>query len=696
MEAVECGAASLAMVLAYFGHHAALADLRLACGVSRDGSSALGIKNAGLRYGLNVQARRAELEGLAEIPTPAVLHWSFNHFVVLERATRRGLTIVDPGFGRQVVTWRDAEELFTGVVLVFSPSESFVTSPPVRASVARYVRTLRSARGGVGVIVASAVLLELGQLVPPAIQQIVVDFVVRPTRSDLLALLVAILASGLAVRLFVTYLRERTVLALEVALDVALKTAFVRHLTSLPLGFFHQRSAGDLLNRVHGNSSVRALTHQAIATFLNGLLVIGYAGLMLLYSWRIAAVVLALSAVRLLIVARSQSVVAQSMSSEVAHGGREAGALIHAVAAPESVKAFGAEEFVLQKYSNALARRLNATLERRALTLRINQIVHVFDGASRALVLWLGGAAVIRDEMTVGVFAAFITLQMLFDAPLEQLLGFFQDYQLLKSILLRIDDVMDAEPEPSGTRSPKGLSPRLEIDRVSFRYGPTTPCTLEDVSLVVHPGETVALVGRSGCGKSTLMALVAGMSSPTSGAVRLDGCDLRTLDLREYRRSIGFVLQDPVFFNDTVRANISLHEPNLPLGHVREAARIACIDDVIRALPDGYETPLGERAARLSGGQRQRLAIARALVHRPSILLLDEATSALDPELQARVVQSLRARHITTLVIAHRLETVRHADRIVVIHEGRVVQQGEYRELAASRGLFRDMVGALA
>jgi ABC-type bacteriocin/lantibiotic exporter with double-glycine peptidase domain len=376
--------------------------------------------------------------------------------------------------------------------------------------------------------------------------------------------------------------------------------------------------------------------------------------------------------------------------------GREGTALMEAVIAPEFVKAFNAEALTAGRYVNRLVQRLGATAELQRMNERVALCSAAVNGAASALVLWLGGSAVLEGRLSIGGFTGFLTLESMLHAPLDSVVRSLFDLIYARGILERVDDVLETAPQKRGTKAPPDLRyAAIELDHLTFRYGPSGPPLVDDVTLTIAPGEKVAIVGPSGAGKSTLSRLILGLLTPTEGAVRVGGVDVRELDPALYLRELGVVLQEPFFFDDTVRDNLAVFDPDVPLAQLKRAARLARIHDVIEALPLGYDTPLGPNAARLSGGQKQRLALARALVREPKLVVLDEATSSLDADCERVVHQNLAELACTRVVIAHRLATVRDADRVLVFAEGKFVQSGTYAELASQPGLFRSMVEQL-
>jgi ATP-binding cassette subfamily B protein len=694
MEMVECGAAALASVLGYYGHHAPLSEVRQACGVSREGANALAIVRAARSYGLEAEGFALDIEGLKELPLPAILHWGFRHFVVLERLDGHQGVLVDPADGRRTVDWSELQKLFTGVALVFSPGENFTKRRQVRPSLRRYRGFLLQSLPTLTQLLCASILLQLLALVFPVSTQLLLDRVILPRQETWLWGLGFGLAAATIGRALLSVVRNWVIQSFQIHTDLRLMARFVEHLLHLPLAFFMQRTAGDLLQRVQSNTLLRSLfATRTIAALLDVFMVAGYAALMLAYSLRVSAVVLVLGVLRVLLLIGLRRRNQQIMSAELAAAGRESGTLVETLSSLETIKASGAEAHMVRRWTDRMADRLNCSLERRNLELASTQVMVLLQGVSMAAVLWFGGREVVDERMTVGVFAAFLALHSLFMTPLESLLRAVSQLQYISSHLSRLDDVLETSPEPSGSIDPGRLAGAIELENVTFRYVPDGPAIVQNVTVRIAPGEKVALVGPTGAGKSTIARLLLGMHHPTEGVIRFDGRDLRDLDLPRLRRQMGVVLQETFFFSDTVRANLSL-DAEIPLERLEHAASLACIDRVIEALPDGYDTRLTRNAGTLSGGERQRLAAARALARDPAILLLDEATSALDLDTEARLHAQLGEMHITRIVITHRMATVRDADRILVIEGGRIVQEGNFRTLSEESGLFRQFVGA--
>lgn len=695
MEVAECGAASLAMILAYYGRTVSLANLRHDMGVSRDGVDALSILETAERHGLVAQGVQIDLEEIHELDLPAIVHWEFNHFLVLERLTPRGAVVIDPSHGRRFVPNAEMNRAFTGVALEFAPGPAFEPIMRKALGFGRYIGMLARFKHATTVILGTTLMLECLALATPSMFQVLLDHVIVPQRSAWHLPLLLVLGTLLIARQGLILFRSRLLSRLRFAIDLDLMTQFTAHLLRLPLTFFDQRSPGDLMQRVAANQTLREAIAHAMLALMDGALVVSFAVLMLAYWPPLGALVVGLMMLRSALMLRLRSKTEHSASSRLAALSREQAVVVDGIASPESVRAFGAESVLEQRHRNALTERLNRGFELRRLTHGYPAWLTVFDGAAQAAVLWVGGNAVLNEEMTLGTFTGFLVLATMIQAPMAALLEAYGRITEANGMLARIDDVLMATTEIEGEKTLERCRGELCLDGVHFRYGPASPWVLQDISLRIDAGEKVALVGRSGHGKSTLARLLLGLVHPDEGHVLIDGQDLKEIRLDSYLKHVGAVLQEPYLFNDTVRNNLAIGRRDISLEALQSAARKAAIHEVIQALPDGYQTILGQNGSRLSGGERQRLCIARAIVDDPTILILDEATSALDPNLEARVQRELDALGSTQIVIAHRLSTVQSCDRIIVVHEGRIVQEGPFDTLRRQPGHFAQMMREL-
>ena len=693
MEAAECGAACLAMVLDYHGASVPLSEVRVRCGAGRDGVSAAHIYQAAIGFGLDVRALRVQPAELIGHSLPVILHWEFNHFVVLERIGRKSATIIDPAYGRRKLSPRAFSSAFTGVVLGFEPKSGLEKRRPRSPSLRRYGELLGSLRAGWLSVLVCALLLEVLGLGFPAANQVLIDHVIVPRRAEWMWPLVFVLALTTFGFLALVAVRDRVVRRLHFALDLSLMSNFARHLLRLPLSFFQERSTGDLLQRVAAHGELREAALGALTGALDGLLALSYAALMLAYDVETSAILLGLAAVRVASIFAVRPRVVELSTTQLAEHGKELSALVEPLAAPELVRAFGAERVVADRYQSRLVSRLNAEVQRETVHQRTYEVGGWLGGLSHALAVALGGHAVLEERISIGVFATLITLQGLLIRPLESALTALSVAARVRGALARIDDVLETPAQQSGDRELCDVRGEITLENVSFRYDSRGPLLCNRINLCVRPGEKLSIVGRVGQGKTTLLRLMSGLLTPTEGRVLVDGVALTELSPAALRRHMGVVLQDPFLFDDSVRANLSVSFVDASETELRRATEIACIEDVIDALPEGLDSVLGENGGRLSGGEKQRLGLARALVGAPAILILDEATSSLDLDLERRVHDNLRAVGCTRVLVAHRMETVKDADRIVVIEQGSIVEEGSYSALRHG-GLFAALLGS--
>jgi len=699
LELSDCGAACLAMALAHHGRPTGLEELRAATGTGRGGVDAAGLVEAAARYGLHARGVRVELDALDHLPRGSILHWELSHFVVLDRVRRDGSAdVLDPAVGRYRASRERLSKAFTGVAIVVEPAADFTRARGAKPrSVWRYVGPLLLGTRLLPRIVAVSLLIQVLALAVPVMTGVVVDRVVPAGDRDLLVVLVAGLSAMIGFHFLTSFVRAHLLLHLRAHLDLRISTGFISHLVRLPPSFFLRRSAGDLMMRLNSNATVREiLTTTAMSTVLDGAFVSLYLVVIALESPLMALVVGALGAVQVAALLVTQSRNRRLMSESLQAQSRAQSYLVQVLAGIETLKALGAEQRAVERWSHLFVDEVNASLARGRLSAAVDSLLGSLRTGSPLLVLGVGAALVLDGQLTLGTMLAVSALAAGLLTPLSALVGTGLQAQLLGSYMERINDVLDTplEQEPGAGAAVERLTGRIAVDRVRFAYE-AGPEVLRDVSLEIEPGETVAIVGRSGSGKSTLAHVLAGLYEPTAGRVLYDGRDLRELDVVSVRRRIGMVPQHPYLFGTTIRENITLAAPAATLDDVEKAARLAAIHDDIAAMPLGYDTVLADAGASLSGGQRQRLALARALVHRPAILILDEATSALDSATEAQVYENLRGLDVTKIAIAHRVTTIAHADVIVVMRDGAFAERGTHEELMAAGGEYALLVAAV-
>ncbi len=694
----DCGAACLAMVLASHGKHLRLEAVRQLCSVDRDGADAVAILQAGRGEGLRGRGVRIDdIDDLKLLDTPAILHWRFHHFVVLDAVHRHGATIIDPGHGRRRVGRQELRRAFTGIALTFEPTDDFVPVAKHAVGIRRYLRVIGEQSKLLWRLLVTSLLLQLLALALPVSTGLLVDRVLPRGDVHLLALLAVGLAGVLTFDFLASFIRAHLMLHLRTRLDTRMTLGFLDHLVALPYGFFQQRSTGDLMMRLNSNTTIREmLTASAMSGLLDGILVSLY---LLLLCWNhleMGLIVLFLGGLRigLFIVTRRRhrDLMSQSLETEA----RSRSYQVQLLSGIETLKAVGAEGRAVEHWSNLFVDELNVALARGRLSALFDSLLVALGHASPLIILVFGTLRVLDGDLTLGTMLALNALAMGFLAPLSTLVTTAMQFQLMGSYIERIDDVMETPREQQGDEvmPAPDLQGRISLDQVSFRYSPQAPKVVQDVSIDIEAGSFIALVGASGAGKSTLAGLLLGLHQPTAGHLRYDGHDLCGLDLPSLRRQLGIVSQQPFLFNGTIRDNITLTDPSLPLAQVIAAARRAQIDAEIQAMPMAYATHLADGGASLSGGQRQRIALARALIHRPAILLLDEATSQLDAMTERQVQNELAKLSTTRIVIAHRLSTIVDADTILVMDRGKIVERGKHHELMAKRGHYATLVAA--
>jgi len=700
LSAVECGAACLAMILNYHGRKTTIAEVRETCSLGRDGLSGLTIVRAARGYGLRVRAYSIEVDQIKHLALPAIVHWGFNHFVVLESLSARWAEIVDPGRGRVRLTLEEFKEDFTGVILTFEPGNQFQGASGVKdaTSIWSYFTTMfsgSSAKGALAQILGASLLLQICGLVVPVFTKVLVDQVVPPRNSDLLSLYGIAMVVMILAQTVTSFLRSVCLIYLRGRLDSQLMLGFVEHLLSLPFNFFQQRASGDLLMRLTSNNLLReTLTNQTLSVILDGLFMLLYLYLLLMVAPEFGLLALAVALLQAGVLLGARRQIYHLTQLDLAASAEEQSCLIESIKGVAFLKASGAEDRAYDRWSNLFFKRLNISLERGRLSAVIETALFMLRSLAPVLLLWLGATYVLDNRMSVGMMLAMNALAAAFLTPVLTLVASGQQLQVAGAHLDRILDVLEAEPEQSaggGLIAPP-LKGQIELRDVSFQYSGEAAFALKNISCRIEPGQKVALVGATGSGKSTLATILLGLFRPTQGEVYYDGVPLRDLNYQSLRNQFGVVLQDPVIFSGSIRQNITFGLQNYLFQDMVEAAKEACLHDEIIRMPMGYETVISEGGTNLSGGQRQRLALARALVRRPSILLLDEATSHLDSLTEASVDQNLGDLSCTRIVIAHRLSTISNADQILALKDGEAIEHGTHEELLRKNGYYTELI----
>ncbi|MGF1535322.1 MAG: NHLP family bacteriocin export ABC transporter peptidase/permease/ATPase subunit [Elainellaceae cyanobacterium] len=738
MEAVECGAAALSIVMSHYGKIVPLVELRQACGVSRDGVTAANVLKAARRYDMVAKGYKKPLEALMDIAPPFIVFWHFNHFLVVEGFGKDKVYLNDPAQGPRTVTAEEFDEGYTGIVLTLQPGEDFEPGGEKPNAIAALKRRLQGSTGALLYCVIAGFLLVIPNLALPAFSQIFVDTVLTQGRREWLPYILGAMVLIVVLQGMLTLLQLRFLRALRIKLAVVLSSQFVWHLMRLPVSFYAQRFAGEISSRIRLNDSVASvLSGRLTVTAISTVMVLFYGVAMAYYDVPLTLIVVFFSGVN---VAVLQWVSRQRVDSNrrlAQEYGKVSGTAIAGLQNIETLKASGIESDFFARWVGYYTKAINAQQELELVNRAVNLLPSLLSSLSTVALLVFGGWRVVNGNLTVGQLVAFQLLTGSFQRPVNTLVRFGSTLQTLQGNLERLDDILknpidsqlledsaaaagadgssqaasgvvkkrngDRPLSPHSTSDsqpalPKKLGPKLsgavEIKQLTYGYSPLDAPLIEDFSLTVQPGQRVALVGGSGSGKSTIAKLVAGLYVPWSGEVCFDGVPRDRIPRSVLTNSITVVEQEILLFAGSIRDNLTLWDSTISEAALRQACRDADIEEVILSTPGGYDAPLLEGASNLSGGQRQRLEIARALVNDPTILIMDEATSALDTETEKHIDQNLRRRGCTCLIVAHRLSTIRDCDEIIVLERGKVVQRGTHEALWEEGGTYARLLNS--
>jgi ATP-binding cassette, subfamily B, bacterial HlyB/CyaB len=691
----DCGAACLAMVGLYWGERFSLNTLRNLAGVGRSGASLKNLAAAAEQMGFQARPVRASLSRLTDQSQPWIAHWQGDHYVVVYQIKGDRVLIADPARGKLSLPHQQFVDHWTGYALLLDPTHKLKSDPADKPSLKRFWSVLGTYQSTLWQIALISLLIQVFGLITPLFTQVILDQVVTQKSLGMLhvialgLLLFGIwqIALGATRQYLLDYFSNR--------INLTLVSGFINHALSLPLKFFESRQVGDIITRVQENQKIQSfLIRQVVSTWLDALMGVVYLGLMLYYNWQLTLFVLGLIPPIVILTLCSTPFLRQISREVFTEAAEQNSLLVEMLSGIATVKSVAGEREIRWRWEERLTRTLNTQFKGQKLANKLGAVSGLINSLGSTALLWYGASLVIQGNLTIGQFVAFNMMIGRVISPILSLVGLWDEFQEVLIAVERLNDVFTTEPEePPG--NPMLVMPSIrgevQFEDMTFQYDQAEERnTLQNLNFTISAGQTVAIVGRSGSGKSTLVKLLQGLYYPTKGRIWIDGHDTRHVSPMSLRSQLGVVPQECFLFSGTILDNIQLYRPEFTLEQVVDIAKLAEAHTFIQDLPLGYNTKVGERGSNLSGGQRQRIAIARALLGNPAILILDEATSSLDTESERRFQQNLErfSRGRTTFIIAHRLSTVRHADQILVLDRGILVEQGSHEQLINLQGLY--------
>lgn len=713
MEAVECGAACLGSVLGYFGRFVPLEELRIRCGVSRDGSKASNVLKAARQFGLAAKGFSKTADSVKFLPLPLIVFWNFNHFVVVEGIKKDRVYLNDPASGPRVISWEEFNTSFTGVVLVFQKTGEFQPGGRKRTMFQSFKERLARSKTALAFLLLASLFLVIPGMVIPTFSRIFVDDILVGGKRDwFIVLLVGMGLTGV-LKAGLTWIQQYYLMRFDLKLAIVSSGRFFWHVLRLPMEFFSQRFGGEIGGRVGINDKVARLLAGDLATnILNAVMIVFFVVVMFNYDILLTLLGICIAFVNLItlqFISRKRVDGNQRLLQE---RGKLMGTAMGGLQQIETLKASGQEADFFSKWAGYHAKSMDAEQKLGFLSIFLSVVPSLLAALNTVAILGVGGLRVMNGAMSMGMLVAFQALMGNFIGPVNELVGLGTQLQEVEGDMKRLDDVFHYPVDPlvehdeqrtadleasglTGLDLDTGnafLSGRVELRSLTFGYSKLAPPLIEDFNLHLEPGARVALVGSSGCGKSTLAKLISGLYEPWEGEILFDGKLRRDIPRMITSASLAMVDQDIFLFSGSIRDNLTLWDKTIPDKHITQAARDACIHDVITERPGSYDSEVSEGGSNFSGGQRQRLEIARALVGQPTILVMDEATSALDPLTEKTVDENIRRRGCTCIIVAHRLSTIRDCNEIIVLDTGKVVERGTHEDLMRADGYYARLI----
>ncbi len=701
LEALECGAASLTMVLAYYNKWIPLEQVRKDCGVSRDGSNAKNVLKAARSYGLTAKGYRYEPEELKKAASfPCIIHWNFNHFVVLNGFKGGKAYLNDPARGNVAVTMEEFDKSFTGIVLMFEPSESFEPGGKQKSMLEFAGKRLKGAGTAVAFVVLTTFITALMGIINPAFSRIFLDRLLTGENPDWFMPFILALSGFGVIQVTVAWIQAVYSLRINGKLAVVGSTSFMWQVLRMPIEFFSQRMAGDIQQRQKSNGTIAAnLVNTFAPLALNAVMMVFYLVVMIRYSWQLTIIGVASVVINLLVSNLISKKRINVTRVQMRDQGKLSGATVAGIEMIETIKSSGAENGYFEKWSGYQASVNTQNVRFAKLNVYLGMIPNLVSQLSSIAILILGVYFAMRGEFTVGMIMAFQGFLTSFTQPAMTLISAGQSLQEMRTEMERVNDVMEYPTDVSNDSGVTDdsveyskLTGNIEMKNVTFGYSRLAEPLIKDFSMTLKQGSRVAFVGTSGCGKSTLSKLISGLYQPWSGEILFDGKPIKNIDRSVFTGSLAVVDQDIIMFEDTIANNIKMWDNSIEDFEMIMAARDAQLHEDIMMRDGGYNYKITEGGKDFSGGQRQRMEIARVLAQDPTIIILDEATSALDAKTEYDVVNAIKDRGITCIVVAHRLSTIRDCDEIIVMDHGNVVERGTHEELYAKGGFYTRLV----
>ena len=693
MDALECGAACLAMILGYYGKNVSLEKIRTDCGVSRDGVKASHILKAAEKYGLKGKGYKMELSALKLLTAPVILFWNFNHYVVFEGFKGKKASINDPAVGRRLVEAEEFSNAYTGVVLTFEKGENFSADGQKPDFMTKLKRNVKGVHTVFLFLCLLSFLFLIPALVYPAFSRFFIDTILIKNSVNLLRPLITAMLVTAIFSAILSIIKNTILIRFQIKLRLTGSSQLIEHMLHLPVQFFQQRFPGELCSRVFASDSVAFLVSERFTNFLIDFFsTIFFLLLMFLYDMPLALLSLALTIIQIIIFRIGREERINKAIKVQIEGGKQDGLTMAGLNMIESIKASGAEDLFLKQWKSQQVRLVNEKQSLRKASTASVIGPEVISSLLSIFILTFGSLRVIDGHMTIGMLVAFQMILSGFKAPLNSFMSLGLTMLYARADIQRIDDVMDYElPKIFGEEKQK-LEGYVTFKNVSFGYSPLEQPLITDLSFELSPGKRIAIVGTTGSGKTTIGKLACALYQPWSGEILFDGKALQQIEKKVFASSVAVVNQNTSLFEGSVKDNLTMWDSTVPEDCYIQAAKDACIHDEIAARPKGYSSIIKEGGLNFSGGQRQRLEIARALVTNPSVLILDEATSAMDSVTEELVDENIKRRGCACIIIAHRLSTIRDCDEILVLDHGKIIQRGRHEELLKMDGLYKELI----